>query len=364
MKHRLRLRLNNYLIILFIGLFLGGGIPSFATSQHKEGSEINVSEFVLEHLADSYDWHITTWKGRHISIPLPVIVRGKDSGWHIFSSTRLHEAAEHGKDYQGFFLDPTHHNKIYERLADGTSERPWDLSITKNVVEIWLVVLILCAIFLYCARWYKKRDAQSDAPKGFVGMMEMLVMSINNDVIKSSIGEKHYKRYAPYLLTVFFFIFTNNLLGLIPIFPGGANVTGNINITLFLAVGTMLLVNLFGNKEYWKEILWPNVPLWLKIPPVMPLIEVFGIFTKPFALMIRLFANMMAGHAIILSFTFVIFMTWQISATMGSIFTIFSALLMVFLNCLELLVAFLQAYVFTLLSSVFIGLSLPEHHEE
>ncbi len=364
MKHRLRLRLNNYLIILFIGLFLGGGIPSFATSQHKEGSEINVSEFVLEHLADSYDWHITTWKGRHISIPLPVIVRGKDSGWHIFSSTRLHEAAEHGKDYQGFFLDPTHHNKIYERLADGTSERPWDLSITKNVVEIWLVVLILCAIFLYCARWYKKRDAQSDAPKGFVGMMEMLVMSINNDVIKSSIGEKHYKRYAPYLLTVFFFIFTNNLLGLIPIFPGGANVTGNINITLFLAVGTMLLVNLFGNKEYWKEILWPNVPLWLKIPPVMPLIEVFGIFTKPFALMIRLFANMMAGHAIILSFTFVIFMTWRISATMGSIFTIFSALLMVFLNCLELLVAFLQAYVFTLLSSVFIGLSLPEHHEE
>ena len=195
-------------------------------------------------------------------------------------------------------------------------------------------------------------------------MMEMLVMAIHDDVIKSSIGEKHYRRYAPYLLTVFFFIFTNNLLGLIPIFPGGANVTGNINITLFLAVGTMLMVNLFGNKEYWKEILWPNVPLWLKIPPVMPVIEIFGIFTKPFALMIRLFANMMAGHAIILSFTFVIFMTWQISTTMGSIFTVFSSLLMIFLNCLELLVAFLQAYVFTLLSSVFIGLSLPEHHED
>ena len=149
-----------------------------------------------------------------------------------------------------------------------------------------------------------------------------------------------------------------------PHFPGGANVTGNINITLLLAVGTMLAVNLFGNKEYWKEILWPNVPLWLKIPPVMPLIEVFGIFTKPFALMIRLFANMMAGHAIILSFTFVIFMTWQISTSMGSIFTVFSAVLMIFLNCLELLVAFLQAYVFVLLSSVFIGLAHPEHHEE
>ena len=152
-------------------------------------------------------------------------------------------------------------------------------------------------------------------------------------------------------------------MGLIPIFPGGANVTGNINITLLLALGTMLAVNLFGNKEYWKEILWPNVPLWLKIPPVMPLIELFGVFTKPFALMIRLFANMMAGHAIILSFTFVIFMTWQISTAMGSIFTVFSALLMVFLNCLEVLVAFLQAYVFVLLSSVFIGLAHPEHHE-
>ena len=122
------------------------------------------------------------------------------------------------------------------------------------------------------------------------------------------------------------------------------------------------MVNLFGNKEYWKEILWPNVPVWLKIPPVMPVIEIFGIFTKPFALMIRLFANMMGGHAIILSFTFVIFITWQISSTMGTIFTVFSSLLMVFLNTLEVLVAFLQAYIFVLLSSVFIGLSLPEEH--
>ena len=298
MKHRLRLSLNCYLFVLLMGLFLGSGLPSFAVSGHQKEKEkekeINVSEFVLEHLADSYDWHITTWNGHHVSIPLPIIVKGKESGWHLFISAHLHKAAEQNKDYKGFFLNPEHHNKIYERLPDGTIERPWDLSITKDVLEIWLVVFILCGVFLYCAHWYKKRDAQSDAPKGFVGMMEMLVITINDDVIKSSIGEKHYKRYAPYLLTVFFFIFTNNLLGLIPIFPGGANVTGNINITLFLAIGTMLLVNLFGNKEYWKEILWPNVPLWLKIPPVMPLIEVFGIFTKPFALMIRLFANMMA----------------------------------------------------------------------
>ncbi len=355
-----------YSIILFVALALGWLVPQTSmASQTEAKGEINVSEFVLEHLADSYEWHITTWGDNHISIPLPVIVKGETSGWHVFSSERIKEAAHEGKDYQGFFFSPEHHNKIYERLPNGETVRPWDLSITKNVVEIWLVVLILLTTFLTCARWYKRHDSvKEEAPKGFVGAIEMLVMTIHDDVIKSSIGEKHYRRYAPYLLTVFFFIFTNNLLGLIPIFPGGANVTGNINITLFLAVGTMLMVNLFGNKEYWKEILWPNVPIWLKIPPVMPVIEIFGIFTKPFALMIRLFANMMAGHAIILSFTFVIFMTWQISTTMGSIFTVFSSLLMIFLNCLELLVAFLQAYVFTLLSSVFIGLSLPHHHEE
>lgn len=344
-----------FLLLFFLGSFLA----VHASSQDKAAQEINVSEFVLEHLADAYEWHITTWNGHHISLPLPVIVKSEQTGWHIFSSSRL----QHGASYEGFYLSSQHHNKIYERLSDGNSVRPWDFSITKNVTQIWIAVLLLCAIFLSAARWYKKRTPQSDAPKGFVGALEMLVMSINDDVIKASIGEKHYKRYAPYLLTVFFFIFTVNLLGLIPIFPGGANVTGNINITLLLAIGTMLMVNLFGNKEYWREILWPEVPIWLKIPPVIPMIEVFGIFTKPFALMIRLFANIMAGHAIILSFTFVIFMTWQISTEIGSVFTVFSAVLMVFLNCLEILVAFLQAYVFTLLSSVFIGLSLPEHHK-
>ena len=343
-------------LILLIGFLLFTSLPTKAGGHSENIEDINVSEFVLEHLADAYEWHITTLNGHHISLPLPIIVKSEKSGWHVFSSAHL----AHGGKYQNFYINTEKHNKIYE---DGVEERPLDLSITKNVVEIWLVVIILTTTFLACARWYRKRTPESDAPGGFVGAVEMLVTTINYDVIKVSMGEKHYKPFAPYLLTVFFFIFTNNLLGLIPIFPGGANVTGNINITMVLAVGTMLLVNLTGNREYWKEILWPNVPIWLKIPPFMPLIELFGIFTKPFALMIRLFANMMAGHAMILSFTFVIFITWQISATMGSIFTVFSAVLMVFLNCLEILVAFLQAYVFTLLSAVFIGLSHPEHNE-
>ena len=194
-------------------------------------------------------------------------------------------------------------------------------------------------------------------------MMEMLVMTIHDDLIKPAVGEKHYKSYAPYLLTVFFFIFTTNLIGLIPIFPGGANVTGNINITLFLAVCTMLAINLFGNKEYWKEIFWPEVPLFLKAypVPVMPVIELFGVFTKPFALMIRLFANMMAGHAVILSFTCVIFLGWSMGTGFGLGLNIFSVIMLLFMNCLEVLVAFVQAYVFTMLSAVFIGLAHKEH---
>jgi len=246
-------------------------------------------------------------------------------------------------------------------MADGTTERPLDLSITRNVLQIWIVVALLLIVFLSCARWYKKRDKTSEAPKGFVGAVEMLVMMINDDVIKSSIGEKHYKKYAPYLLTVFFFIFFTNMLGLIPIFPGGSNVTGNINITFFLAVCTFLAVNLFGNREYWKEIFWPDVPIFLKAIPIMPAIELFGVFTKPFALMIRLFANMMAGHAMILAFTCVIFLGWTLGPAMGTGLNIFSAIMLLFMNALELLVAFVQAYVFTMLSAVFIGLAHKEH---
>ena len=319
--------------------------------------ELDIPEIVMEHLADSYEWHIATYEGRHLSIPLPVILRSESTGeWHVCTAHSLPE---------GFFFDETHHGKIYERLADGTSVRPVDLSITKSVAQIWIVVAVLVCVFLSCARWYRKRDKKSNAPGGFVGMMEMLVMTIHDDLIKPAVGEKHYKSYAPYLLTVFFFIFTTNLIGLIPIFPGGANVTGNINITLFLAVCTMLAINLFGNKEYWKEIFWPEVPLFLKAypVPVMPVIELFGVFTKPFALMIRLFANMMGGHAIILSLTCVIFITCQLGTAIGAPLSFASFIVMIFMNCLELLVAFVQAYVFTMLSAVFIGLAHPAHHK-
>ena len=324
-------------------------------ASETEGEKINIPEIVLEHLSDSYEWHIASYEGKHISIPLPIIVRSSSTGeWYVCTAHSLPEP---------FFFDENHHGKIYEKLPDGTRERPLDLSITKTVTQIWIVVIVLIAIFLSCAKWYKTRDEKSEAPGGFVGMIEMFVMTIHDDLIKPSVGENHYKPYAPYLLTVFFFIFTTNIIGLIPIFPGGANVTGNINITLFLAVCTMLAINLFGNKEYWKEIFWPEVPLFLKAypAPVMPLIELFGVFTKPFALMIRLFANMMAGHAVILSFTCVIFLGWSMGVGYGLGLNIFSIIMLLFMNCLEVLVAFVQAYVFTMLSAVFIGLAHKEH---
>jgi F-type H+-transporting ATPase subunit a len=330
------------------------------TTMAEEGASegegnLDIPEIVLEHLGDAYEWHIASFHGKHLSVPLPIIVRSQQTGqWHFCTKHSLPE---------NFFFNEEAHGKIYERLADGSEVRPIDLSITKAVFQIWIVVIVLLVVFLSCARWYKKHDYKSDAPKGFVGAMEMMVMMIHDDVIKSSIGEKHYKPYAPYLLTVFFFILTTNLIGLIPFFPFGANVTGNINITFFLALCTMLAINIFANKEYWKEIFWPEVPLFLKAYPVpiMPVIELFGIITKPFALMIRLFANMMAGHAVMLSFTCVIFLGWSMGVGFGLGLNAFSIIMLLFMNLLELLVAFVQAYVFTMLSAVFIGLAHKDH---
>ncbi len=346
-------RIRTIILMLAVALC---PVKSLANETAKEGEALDIPEIVLEHLSDSYEWHIASYEGKHLSIPLPIIVRSGETGeWTFCTAHTLPEK---------YFFDPAHHGKIYERMADGSSERPLDLSITKAVAQIWIVVAVLLTVFLSCSRWYKKRDEKSDAPRGFVGAVEMLVMYIHDDLIRPSVGEKHYKQYAPYLLTVFFFILTTNLIGLIPVFPGGSNVTGNINVTLFLALCTMLAINLFGNKEYWKEIFWPEVPLFLKAypVPVMPVIEFFGVFTKPFALMIRLFANMMAGHAVMLSFTCVIFLGWSMGVGFGIGLNLFSAVMLLFMNCLELLVAFVQAYVFTMLSAVFIGLAHKEHH--
>ena len=344
-------QLKILIVLLVVAL-----LPLQTKAAESKESQLNISEIVLEHLSDAYEWHIASYNGKSLSIPLPIIVRSSQTGEWTFCSEKTLP--------KNYFFDEKHHGKIYEKMSDGSTKRPVDLSITKGVLQIWIAVAVLLAIFLPCARWYKRHDDRSEAPGGFVGAMEVLVMTIHDDVVKSSIGEAQYRKFAPYLLTTFFFILVCNLIGLVPVFPGGTNVTGNINITFFLAICTMIAINLWGNKEYWKDIFWPKVPLFLKVIPLMPVIELFGVFTKPFALMIRLFANMMAGHAVILSFTCVIFLGWSMGVGYGLGLNLFSIVMLLFMNCLELLVAVVQAYVFTLLSAVFIGLAHKEAEAE
>ena len=323
---------------------------------------LDMQEYLFGHVGDSYEWHITTIGGRPLSIPLPVIVHSKTSGWHCFSSAKL----EHGGSFDNFSIAPKgdkYAGKVVEALPDGSVVKPLDISVTKNVLGLLVNSALLVVIVLATTGWYRKHDAREEAPGGFVGLMEMLITMVEDDIIKDCVG-KDYKRYSPYLLTAFFFIFINNLMGIVPFFPGGANITGNIAITLALAICTFLAVNLFGNKHYWKEILWPDVPIFLKAVPLMPAIEIIGMFTKPFSLMIRLFANILAGHVMILGVVAVVFLTAELGAAMNTGLSVIAVFFGVFMDCLELLVAFLQAYVFTMLSSVFIGLSRQEPASE
>lgn len=323
--------------------------------------ELNVKELILGHLADSYEWHVWSNGEKHITISLPVILHSKSSGWHFFSSSKFN----HGNSiYKGFQIASKgeYNGKIVELDGEGNEIRPLDLSMTKNAAALIINSIILIAIILAVARVMKRDPLKSN--KGFTGLMEMVILMIEDEVIKPTVG-KDYKRYSPFLLTVFFFIFINNLIGLIPFFPGGANVTGNIAVTMVLAIATFIVVNFTGSKAYYKEIFWPDVPTWLKVPfPLMPIIEVVGIFTKPFALMIRLFANIMAGHAIVLGLTCLVFITVSLGPAINSSMTALSVVFSVFINFVELLVAFIQAYVFTLLSAVFVGLARDDHSED
>lgn len=321
--------------------------------------ELDMNEYLFGHVGDSYGWHVTTVNGHPVSVHLPVIVRSRTTGWHVFSSAHIEE----GEEFEGFRIagkGEKHEGKLVEMTPDGPV-RPFDISVTKNVFGLMFNSLVLVLMILFGVRWYRKHDGTEEAPGGFTGLLEMLVTMVEDDIIKECVGPD-YKRYSPYLLTAFFFIFVNNLMGIVPFFPGGANVTGNIAITLCLAIFTFLAVNLFGNRHYYKEVFWPDVPAFLKVIPLMPLIEIIGLFTKPFSLMIRLFANILAGHIMLLGVVAVVFLTAKLGMAMNAGMSAIAVLFGVFMDVLELLVAFLQAYVFTMLSSVFIGLS--RQHEE
>ena len=341
---------------IIISLFFALGISAEARATDDK---VDVAGILFGHISDSYGWHITDWGGNHVSIPLPCIVHSS-TGWHVFMSDKI----AHGHEYEGLSVaaEGRYADKIVETLPDGSISRPFDISITKNVCSLIISAIILLVLILSTARWYRRHDAENEAPAGIAKLMEPLIVAINDSLVKENIGHD-YRRYSPYLLTAFFFILINNLLGIVPFFPGGANVTGNIAVTLVLALCTFLAVNLFGNKHYWKDILWPDDPVFLKFPiPLIQLIEVFGMFTKPFSLMVRLFANILAGHAMILGLVSVIFIAAKMGPVICGSMTAVTMLFGVFMDCLELLVAFIQAYVFTMLSAVFIGMSREEAH--
>lgn len=355
------MRFLRYIMLLLLLLPCSGA--AFASPRNAgEAQTVDVKKIIFDHVKDSYEWHITTVGNKHITLPLPIILYSSRTGWELFSSSVFHETDV----YNGFYISQggSYEGKIVELDSEGNEQRPvLDISLTKTVISIFIISFVLILVVVGTARWYKNRKPTDEAPRGFVGIMEMVIIIVVESVIKPNVGST-YKRYVPFLLTLFFMILLTNLMGLLPIFPGGANVTGNISVALALALCTFLTVNIFGNKEYYKEIFWPDVPTWLKAPlPLMPIIELVGVLVKPFALTIRLFANILAGHTALLAFVSIIFVTMAVNRYIGSAMTVVSVFFTIFMNVLELLVAFIQAFVFTMLSSVFIGLSQPEHHK-
>ena len=345
-----------FLILTMMMVALIAPSTAYASSE-GEGGELKIKETIFHHLGDGYGWEVPF--SHHHRIPLPVIVKDYNGDWHCFSSSRV----TNGETYEGFYIShgEEYNGKIVGKDASGNVYRPLDFSITKNVFALWISIVVVLVCVLSVARWHRRNG--SKAPRKGLGAIESLISFIYDGVIKSTLKHKA-PRFAPYLLTVFFFIFGMNLLGLIVIFPGGANLTGNIAVTLVLAILTFIMTNLYGTKTYWKEIFWPDVPMWLKCPiPIMQVIEVFGMFTKPAALTVRLFANMMGGHMIVIVLTMLIFIFAPMGAAVTGATTVVSVGFSIFMLLIDVLVSFIQAYVFTMLSTIFISLAQEEHHE-
>ena len=315
---------------------------------HQEGEahagkgKFNVGDMIMHHIKDDYGWEFA----HGVTLPLPVILYSGDRGLEVFSSARL----AHGQTYEGY---KTEHGKIH-RVDEG---KFYNFSITKNVASLLLSAVIMLLAFSAVSRGYAKNKGK--APSGIQSLLEPIILFVRDEIAKPSIGPK-YTKFMPYLLTLFFFILVNNLLGLL---PGAANLTGNITVTLVLAVITFIIVTFSGNKHYWLHILKPTgVPVALL--PIMIPVEIVGVFMKPLSLMIRLFANITAGHIIILSLLGLIFMANNMGGMVTSI-SISPVVLFftLFLNLIELLVAFLQAFIFTLLTAMYIGSAVEDHHE-
>jgi len=330
-------------------VFAQESAKSSAPESSKE-KEFNATDMIMEHVSDSHEWHLFM----HYAIPLPIIVWTK-SGLDIFSSSAL----ENGTLYHGHANYKLVDDKLKVVDSEGkillSENGPFkvlDLSITKNVLALFFSVIVLLLVFISIGHSYKGKANQ--APKGLQSVLEPFILFIRDEVAIPNLG-KDYIRFMPFLLTLFFFIWVNNIFGLLPFFPGGANLTGNISLTLTLAIITFFITNINAKRDYWAHIFLPPVP-WFLYPVMVP-VEIIGIFIKPLALTIRLFANITAGHVLVLSLIGLIFIFKSSLVAFAAVpFTIFISLI-------ELLVGFLQAYIFTLLASLYIGTAIAQHHE-
>ncbi len=354
---------KSFKIIVIFALAI---LPFFTFSQEDDSKieeaskKFNAADMIMHHIGDSHGWHFFGSGDNSFTLPLPVILF-TDNGLVTFMSSEFHH------DFDGKYVVEkdgmkfvNYHENIYQ-LNEGESalqkndegevinaSKPWNFSITKNVAAMFLTVILMLIFFFSLANYHKKNKK---APSGFNNVLESLVIFVRDDIARPQIGEKKYMKFMPFLLTVFFFIWITNILGLL---PGAANVTGNIAVTVSLGLFTMALIFKNGNRDYWKHVFWmPGIPTFVK--PILAIVEVMGLFIKPIALMIRLFANITAGHIIILSLLALIFILE--SAGVAGISVPFA----LFITILELLVAFLQAFIFTMLSALFIGMAVEEH---
>lgn len=332
-----------------------------AHEEHGKSASFDPGKMIMEHISDAHDWHL--WG--HTHIPLPVILK-TDKGFDMFMSSRFDHHTQIAKgNHYSYRL---HENKIvvWDEVMGKENEEAthhlYDFSITKNVMTLFIVVILLMIVFINIAKAYTRRPGL--APKGMQSFFEPIIIFVRDDLAKPAIGHK-YEKFMPYLLTVFFFIWFANMLGLIPFFPGGANFTGNITITAALALLTFIITTINGNGHYWRHIFaMPGVPAFVLV--ILTPIEILGMFLRPFVLMIRLFANISAGHIIALAFYSLIFIFGKGGEAIGTGLgvSVVSILFTVFMFAMELLVAFLQAYVFTLLSAIYFGSAVEEHHHE